>query len=71
MTSKDYCIVRKDVFHNKNLSLEAKGIYALMMSIDKDEFDGKEILNLVKEDEEIVCKAVEELQSFGYITFEI
>lgn len=49
MPYKNYCVVSKEVLHNRNISLEAKGIYALMMSVDKDNFNVKELYDLSKE----------------------
>lgn len=49
MSYKNYCVVSKEALHNRNISLEAKGIYALMMSVDKDNFNVKELYDLSKE----------------------
>ena len=70
MSYKNYCVVSKKVLHNKNISLESKGIYALMMSVGKYNFNVKELYDLSKEEINIIDNAINELEKFGYITLE-
>lgn len=58
------------MLHNRNISLEAKGIYALMMSIDKDNFNVKELYDLSKENKNVIDNAINELEKLGYVTLE-
>lgn len=70
MSYKNYCVVSKEVLHNRNISLEAKGIYALMMSVGKDNFNVKELYDLSKEEINVIDNAINELEKLGYVTIE-
>ena len=70
MPYKNYCVVNKEVLHNRNISLEAKGIYALLMSVDGDNFSVKELYSLSKEKTDVIDNALAELEKFGYVTLE-
>lgn len=70
MSYKNYCVVSKEVLHNRNISLESKGIYALMMSVDKDNFNVKELYDLSKEEINVIDNAINELEKLGYVTLE-
>lgn len=70
MSYKNYCVVNKEVLHNRNISLEAKGIYALLMSVDGDDLSVKELYSLSKEKTNVIDNALEELEKFDYVTLE-
>lgn len=70
MSYKNYCVVSKEVLHNRNISLEAKGIYALLMSVDGDDLSVKELYSLSKEKTNVIDNALEELEKFDYVTLE-
>lgn len=67
---KPYGLVDKKILFNNNLSLEAKGVYGLMMSFDGEIVNVEEIYNYSSEDKEVIDRAVKELQSHGYIFIE-
>ena len=70
MSYKNYCVVSKEVLHNRNISLVAKGIYALLMSVDGDDLSVKELYSLSKEKTNVIDNALEELEKFDYVTLE-
>jgi hypothetical protein len=63
---KPYGLVDKKILFNNNLSLEAKGIYGLIMSFDSERVDVEELYKLSLEDKGVVDRAIDELQSHGY-----
>nr|DAM34025.1 MAG TPA: helix-turn-helix domain protein [Caudoviricetes sp.] len=67
---KPYGLVDKKILFNNNLSLEAKGIYGLIMSFDSERINVEEIYKLSLEDKEVVDRAIDELQSHGYVFIE-
>lgn len=67
---KPYGLVDKKILFNNNLSLEAKGIYGLIMSFDSERINVEEIYKLSLEDKGVVDKAIDELQSHGYVFIE-
>mgnify|MGYP006867970304 CR=1 FL=1 len=70
MSYKNYCVVSKEVLHNRNISLEAKGIYALMMSVDKDNFNVKELYDLSKEKINVIDYKTDILIAFDQATLD-
>lgn len=52
------------------MSLEAKGIYGILMSLDGTDFELDEICECVSEGKEVVEKALNELVNHGFISFE-
>lgn len=67
---KSYGLVDRNIILNKNLSLEAKGIYGTLMSLDGTEFEIDEICGYVSESKEVAEKALNELVNHGFISFE-
>ena len=67
---KPYGLVDKKILFNNNLSLEAKGIYGLIMSFDSERINVEEIYKLSLEDKGVVDRAIDELQSHGYVFIE-
>ena len=65
-----YGLVDRNIILNKNLSLEAKGIYGILMSLDGTDFELDEIFECVSEGKEVVEKALNELLNHGFISFE-
>lgn len=53
---KPYGLVDRNIILNKNLSLEAKGIYGILMSLDGTDFELDEICEYVSEDKAVVEK---------------
>ena len=64
---KPYGLVDKKILFDNNLSLEAKGIYGLLMSFDSERINVEEIYKLSLEDKEVIDRAINELQSHGYV----
>lgn len=67
---KPYGLVDRNIILNKNLSLETKGIYGILMSLDGTDFELDEICECVSESKEVVEKALNELVNHGFISFE-
>ena len=67
---KQYGLIDKKMLFDISLSLEAKGVYGLMMSFDGEIVNVEEIYNYSSEDKEVIDRAVKELQSHGYIFIE-
>jgi predicted transcriptional regulator len=67
---KPYGLVDRNIILNKNLSLEAKGIYGILMNLDGTDFELDEICECVSEGKEVVEKALNELVNHGFISFE-
>lgn len=67
---KPYGLVDRNIILNKSLSLEAKGIYGILMSLDETDFELDEICEYVSEDKAVVEKALNELVNHGFISFE-
>ncbi len=67
---KLYGLIDKKILFNNNLSLEAKGIYGLIMSFCSERINIEEIYKLSLEDKEVVDRAINELQSHGYVFVE-
>ena len=53
---KPYGLVDKKILFNNNLSLEAKGIYGLIMSFDSERINVEEIYKLSLEDKEVLTE---------------
>ncbi len=65
--NKNYSVICNEVFKEKELSLKAKGLYALVMSLPDDwDFSLKGICELSKENYTAVNNAIKELIDAGY-----
>lgn len=67
---KQYGLIDKKILFDNSLSLEAKGVYGLMMSFDSEIVNVEEIYNYSSEGKEVIDRAVQELQAHGYIFIE-
>ena len=67
---KPYGLVEKNNILNKNLSLEAKGIYGILMILDGTDFELDEICEYVSEGKAVVEEALNELVNHEFISFE-
>ena len=65
-----YGLVDRNIILNKSLSLEAKGIYGILMILDGTDFELDEICEYVSESKAVVEKALNELVNHGFISFE-
>ena len=69
--SKQYVTISNEVMRDKDLSLKAKGLYALVMSLPDDwDFTLKGICAISKENYTAVNSAIKELIDAGYCTRE-
>lgn len=65
--NKNYTVICNEVFKERELSLKAKGLYALVMSLPDDwDFSLKGICELSKENYTAVNNAIKELIEAGY-----
>ena len=65
--NRNYTVICNEVFKEKGLSLKAKGLYALVMSLPDDwDFSLKGICELSKENYTAVNNAIKELIDAGY-----
>ena len=64
---KPYGLVDKKLLFDNTLSLEAKGVYGLMMSFDSERINVEEIYKYSSEDKKVIDRAINELQSHGYV----
>lgn len=67
---KPYGLVDRNIILNNSLSLEAKVIYGILMSLDGTDFELDEICEYVSESKSVVEKALNELVNYGFISFE-
>ena len=67
---KGFTSIDNNIFHNKNLSLQAKGLLCLMLSLsDNWDFNKKGLMSLSKHIcENTFNKILEELKSEGHLT---
>ena len=66
--TKDYTVMSNHHFKNKNLSLKAKGLLSLMLSLPDDwNYSIKGLVTLSKDGRDSVMAALKELESEGYI----
>lgn len=66
--TKDYTVMSNHHFKNKNLSLKAKGLLSLMLSLPDDwNYSIKGLVTLSKDGRDSVMAAIKELVSEGYI----
>lgn len=66
--TKDYTVMSNHHFKNKNLSLKAKGLLSLMLSLPDDwSYSIKGLVTLSKDGRDSVMAALKELESEGYI----
>lgn len=66
--TKDYTVMSNHHFKNKNLSLKAKGLLSLMLSLpDNWNYSIKGLVTLSKDGRDSVMAALKELESEGYI----
>ena len=66
--TKDYTVMSNHHFKNKNLSLKAKGLLSLMLSLPDDwNYSIKGLVTLSKDGRDSVMAAIKELESEGYI----
>lgn len=65
--SKDYTVISNVFLKDKNLSLKAKGLFAMVMSLKEDwDFTIEGFAKIVKEGETAIYNAIKELKEFGY-----
>lgn len=66
--TKDYTVMSNYHFKEKNMSLKAKGLLSLMLSLpDNWGYSVEGLVNICKENETSINSALKELKSFGYL----
>ena len=67
--TKNYTVMSNHHLRNQNLSLKAKGLLSIMLSLpDNWKFSTKGLAHICKEGVDAICSAVSELEEHGYIT---
>ena len=66
--TKDYTVMANHHLRNKTLSLKAKGLLSLMLSLPDDwDYTTKGLATICKDGVDSICSTVRELESAGYI----
>ncbi len=66
--TKDYTVMANHHLRNKELSLKAKGLLSLMLSLPDDwDYTTKGLATICKDGVDSICSTVRELESAGYI----
>lgn len=66
--TKDYTVMSNTHFREKNMSLKAKGLLSLMMSLPDDwDYSIMGLTTLSKDGKDSVMSALNELEKFGYL----
>lgn len=67
--SKNYTVMSNLHLREKSLSLKAKGLLSVMLSLPDDwDYSIKGLVAILKEDRTAVDSAIKELKQFGYVT---
>lgn len=67
--TKDYTVMSNYHFKEKNMSLKAKGLLSLMLSLpDNWGYSVEGLVNICKENETSINTALKELKTFGYLS---
>ena len=67
--TKDYTIISNNCFKNKEMSLKAKGLLSLMLSLPGNwNYTVSGLVSICKESETSIKSALNELKKFGYLT---
>ena len=66
--SKNYSIISNDILRRKDLSLKAKGLMSLILSLpDSWELTVNGLVEIIKESKNTVYSILKELNGFGYV----
>ena len=66
--TKDYTVMSNHHFKNKELSLKAKGLLSLMLSLpDNWDYSINGLESIIKESRNTVAATLKELESFNYL----
>ncbi|MGM9588893.1 MAG: DUF6017 domain-containing protein [Faecousia sp.] len=66
--TKDYTVMANHHLRNKSLSLKAKGLLSLMLSLPEDwDYTTKGLSTICKDGVDSICSTVKELESAGYV----
>lgn len=67
--TRDYTIMANHHLRNKSLSLKAKGLLSLMLSLPDDwDYTTKGLASICKDGIDSICATIKELEKAGYIT---
>ena len=66
--TKDFTIMSNHHFKNKNLSLKAKGLLSLMLSLPEDwDYTTRGLASICKDGVDSISTALKELEAEGYL----
>ena len=69
--NRNFTIISNEIFKNKNISLKAKGLHTLIMSLSDDwDFSISGIEQIIKENNYSIRSTINELIKFGYVNRE-
>ena len=69
--TRDYTVMSNHHLRNTSLSLKAKGLLSLMLSLpDNWDYTTKGLASICKDGIDSICSAVKELEQHGYIVRE-
>ncbi len=69
--TKDYTVMANHHLRNKDLSLKAKGLLSLMLSLPEDwDYTTKGLAHICKDGVDSICAGVRELEEHGYVVRE-
>ena len=67
--TKDYTIMSNTHFRERDMSLKAKGLLSLMLSLPSDwDYSVEGLVAICKENETAITSTLKELKSFGYLS---
>ena len=67
--TKDYTTISNNCFKNKEMSLKAKGLLSLMLSLPENwNYTVSGLVSICKESETSIKSTLNELKKFGYLT---
>ena len=67
--TRDYTVMSNHHLKNKSLSLKAKGLLSLMLSLPDDwDYTTKGLARICKDGIDSICSGVQELEDHGYVT---
>ena len=66
--SKNYSIISNEILKRKDLSLKAKGLMSLILSLPDDwDLNVNGLVKIVKESKNTIYSILKELNGFGYV----
>lgn len=63
----DYCIIPPQIFYDERVSLNARGVYALLCSFPKGERTYANLRENCPDTDRVLRRAINELVKYGYL----